>query len=162
MELDVKEFYEGDAHHGTWDMVLLILAIVSFCHMMVIINMKLTMEILVVAFVHSLVRRGHYRKLRRQVVNVCYCLKYLNLFNEFGIIPLLVSFTLEFLTFIIHNFQSFSFSHSPSNSSKFLLRILLHLFINSTKQEASIQPTLGLFSQFLLTKISFSKFSGCE
>jgi hypothetical protein len=30
MELDVKEFYEGDAHHGTWDMVLLILANVSF------------------------------------------------------------------------------------------------------------------------------------
>jgi hypothetical protein len=89
MELDVKEFHEGDAHHGTWDMVLLILAIVSFCYMMVIINMKLTMEILVVAFVHSLVKGSHYRKLRGQVVNVCYCLKYLNLFNEFGIIPLL-------------------------------------------------------------------------
>jgi len=85
MELDVKEFYEGDAHHGTWDMVLLILAIVSFCYMMVIINMKLTMEILVLAFVHSLVKGSHYRKLRGQVVNVCYCLKYLNLFNEFEI-----------------------------------------------------------------------------
>jgi hypothetical protein len=58
MELDVKEFYEGDAHHGTWDMGYGTphLSNCKFCYMMVIINLKLTMKILVVAFVHSLVK----------------------------------------------------------------------------------------------------------
>jgi len=61
----------------------------------------------------------------------------------------------------LSQFSISSLSHSPSNSSNSSSKFS-SLLINSTKLDASLQPTLGLFSQFLLTKISFSKFSGCK
>jgi hypothetical protein len=54
-------------------------------------------------------------------------------------------------------FSISSFSHSfsnSSNSSKFY-----SLCINYTKLDASSQPVLGSFNQFLQTKTSFFKFS---
>lgn len=62
------------------------------------------------------------------------------------------------ISHIHHSQFSISFfSHSLSNSSN---SSKLHsLRINCTKLNASSQPILGLFNQFLLTKTSFFKFS---
>ncbi len=54
-----------------------------------------------------------------------------------------------------------SHSNEPSNSSNSSSKIKF-IWINSTKLEGGLHPSLGSFGQFLLTKIKFSKFYDCK
>jgi len=55
------------------------------------------------------------------------------------------------------SFRSNEPSKFSNSSSKFKF-----VFINSTKLEGGLHPSLGLFGQFLLTKMNFSKFFDCK
>jgi len=52
-------------------------------------------------------------------------------------------------------------SNEPSNSSNSSSK-LKSIWINFIKLEGGLHPFLGSLSQFLLTKIKFSKFSNCK
>jgi hypothetical protein len=62
---------------------------------------------------------------------------------------------------LIYSLETSSFSKSPSNCRNSCFR-LPSISINFTKLDGALHFILGLFGQFLLTKINFSKFSVCN